>query len=196
MIAVVLGNGPPFPRVLVAVAQHLREHPAQRVWVQHGSTPLPEGMSGDAFVPHAHVLERMVWAEAVVCHAGSGTVLDALAAGHVPVVVPRLLKYKEHVNDHQLDLARALAQDGRVVQLLEGEDLTAAIGLAVARRTERGEHPETMRQQLENSRALVRFLQEQIQGLGTERESVRERVVWGALRALTPWVPRRRYDRP
>jgi UDP-N-acetylglucosamine transferase subunit ALG13 len=63
----------------------------------------------------AEIVESMEKASRVVSHAGVGTILCAVQAGHVPVVVPRLRRFSETVDDHQLGLARALAEAGRVV---------------------------------------------------------------------------------
>ncbi len=41
--------------------------------------------------------------------------------------MPRRAKYGEHVDDHQLDFARALAETGKVVIAEKPEDLIAAI---------------------------------------------------------------------
>ncbi len=43
--------------------------------------------------------------DVVVCHAGVGSAMSALAFGHAPIVVPRSQAYGEHVDDHQHDLA-------------------------------------------------------------------------------------------
>ncbi len=53
-------------------------------------------------------------ADVVICHAGVGSILMALDAGHVPVVVPRAREYGEHVDDHQAQVARQLAASGLV----------------------------------------------------------------------------------
>jgi UDP-N-acetylglucosamine--N-acetylmuramyl-(pentapeptide) pyrophosphoryl-undecaprenol N-acetylglucosamine transferase len=45
----------------------------------------------------------------VVAHAGAGIVSSALRHGRRPIVLPRLTRYGEHVDDHQLQLAEKLA---------------------------------------------------------------------------------------
>ena len=63
----------------------------------------------------------------VVTHAGVGSILTCLLNGKRPVVVPRLAGLGEHVDDHQLELARRL-RDIDVVTLVEDStDLRAAI---------------------------------------------------------------------
>jgi UDP-N-acetylglucosamine--N-acetylmuramyl-(pentapeptide) pyrophosphoryl-undecaprenol N-acetylglucosamine transferase len=54
-------------------------------------------------------------ADVVVAHAGIGSVLDALGGGKVPVLVPRVQSRGEHVDDHQSEMARHLADRGLAV---------------------------------------------------------------------------------
>ena len=42
-------------------------------------------------------------------------------------MMPRRAKYREHVDDHQLEGAQALAADGRIILILESSELPAAI---------------------------------------------------------------------
>ena len=44
-------------------------------------------------------------ADVVISHAGVGSILNALDAGKYPIVIPRLAKYNEHIDDHQLEIA-------------------------------------------------------------------------------------------
>jgi UDP-N-acetylglucosamine transferase subunit ALG13 len=65
-------------------------------------------------------------ARAIVSHAGVGSVLVALAAGHRPIVVPRLAEHGEAVDDHQLTFARRFAAEG-LVTLADSSTLAAAV---------------------------------------------------------------------
>lgn len=56
----------------------------------------------------------------VVCHGGAGIISSALAAGRRPIVVPRRAELGEHVDDHQYQLTRKLADCGLVVAVEEG----------------------------------------------------------------------------
>lgn len=44
--------------------------------------------------------------------------------------MPRLRKYHEHINDHQLQLVQSLAGEGKIVPAYEPEDLPGAIAEA------------------------------------------------------------------
>jgi UDP-N-acetylglucosamine:LPS N-acetylglucosamine transferase len=54
-------------------------------------------------------------ADVVICHGGAGIISSALAAGRRPIVVPRRAALGEHVDDHQYQLTRKLAEWGLVV---------------------------------------------------------------------------------
>lgn len=63
---------------------------------------------------YSDVIGTMTSVEMVVCHAGVGTIMTALKLGHMPIVIPRLQRYGEHVDDHQCDIAGRLAERGLV----------------------------------------------------------------------------------
>lgn len=53
-------------------------------------------------------------ARVVVSHAGAGSIVTALKQKTPVIVVPRLKKYNEHMNDHQLEIAKAMSEDKNV----------------------------------------------------------------------------------
>jgi UDP-N-acetylglucosamine--N-acetylmuramyl-(pentapeptide) pyrophosphoryl-undecaprenol N-acetylglucosamine transferase len=68
-------------------------------------------------------------ADVVVCHGGAGIISSALSAGRRPIVVPRRAALGEHVDDHQHQLTRKLAEWGLVVVVEEritADDIDAA----------------------------------------------------------------------
>lgn len=75
---------------------------------------------------------RVAAATLVIAHAGAGTVVHALAAGRVPVVMPRRSMYGELVDDHQAAFVRRLASEGHVIPAWEPVDLAAAVTTARA----------------------------------------------------------------
>lgn len=61
-------------------------------------------------------------ADFVICHGGVGTIFNSLEKGKRILIVPRLEKYKEHVNDHQLEVSQELEKEGYVIVYKDGED--------------------------------------------------------------------------
>src|SRR5208283_435599 len=69
----------------------------------------------------------------LIMHAGAGSLITAVRAGKVPVVMARRLRYGEHVDDHQIELARELDRVGRIVVANEPADLLPSVREALAR---------------------------------------------------------------
>lgn len=92
--------------------------------VQHGpSTVRPAGATPVDFLSFDDMVETMQRARIVVTHAGVGSVMTSLLAGKRPIVVPRLRRYGEAVDDHQLPFGRRLDQAGLVVLCEEPHEL-------------------------------------------------------------------------
>jgi UDP-N-acetylglucosamine transferase subunit ALG13 len=126
MIVVTVGtHEQPFDR-LVQAAAPLADH--QPLLVQHGTSGVPVGAGGEwiDYMSFDELAERAQAARVFVCHAGVGSIVLARRCGHRPVVVPRRAELGEHVDDHQLELARRLAAGG-MVTLVEDTDALADV---------------------------------------------------------------------
>lgn len=62
-------------------------------------------------------------ARVVVSHAGAGSILTALEQKTPVIVVPRLKKYDEHMDDHQLEIAEAMSENKMVNVTHDIDDL-------------------------------------------------------------------------
>lgn len=99
----------------------------ERVVIQTGlAETVAEHCETFAFKPRDEVLELQREARVIVCHAGVGSILDALEARKPFVVVPRRKGLGEHVNDHQLDIAHAVERRGWCRTVLDIDDLEGA----------------------------------------------------------------------
>jgi UDP-N-acetylglucosamine transferase subunit ALG13 len=99
------------------------------------------GIEGRVQVDAHELDQEMAAADVVVCHAGVGSTLQLLEAGRVPVVVPRLRRFGEHVDDHQVDLADTLEQLGLGVRADASEITWAQLVDAAGRSVERLREP-------------------------------------------------------
>lgn len=59
----------------------------------------------------------------VVSHAGAGSIVTALKQKTQVIIVPRLNKYNEHMNDHQLEIAHAMSDNKNVIVVYDIESL-------------------------------------------------------------------------
>lgn len=107
MILVTLGtHEQPFERALDLVRELEQQH--EEVVVQHGATPPRPGSDNVRWVAYLgwdELTSTMSRADAVVTHAGVGSTVTAMRAGKKPIMIPRLERFGEHVDDHQVQLA-------------------------------------------------------------------------------------------
>lgn len=132
MIFATVGSHPTyrFDRFLAA----LEALPGEDLFVQHGpGEPPANAARAVEWMTFAEILTAMESAEHVLSHAGAGTILCAARAGQTPIVFPRLRRFGETVDDHQLELARRLAEDGHVIVAESESELAAAVATAPPR---------------------------------------------------------------
>ena len=97
-----------FPR-LIRKMDEIAKTGGAEVVIQTGmGKTIPEHCDHFDFKPREEILALQEKASLIVCHAGIGSIIDALNARKPLAVVPRLRKFGEHNNDHQCDLARAV----------------------------------------------------------------------------------------
>lgn len=66
----------------------------------------------------------------VITHGGVGSIITALNANKPVIVFPRLSEYKEHVDNHQLEIAKAFCKKNFVLCCNEEEELESMINRA------------------------------------------------------------------
>lgn len=130
MIFVTVGtHHQPFERLLNALGNLDDE-----LVVQYGPGQPPAGaLHAEPFMSFDAMLDRFREADTVITHAGVGSIICASREGHVPLVVPRRHELGEHVDDHQVELTRALAQRGSVVAIWDVDRLAETVAGAPPR---------------------------------------------------------------
>jgi UDP-N-acetylglucosamine transferase subunit ALG13 len=107
-----------FPRLVRALLKALPPD-VEVLWQlpESDALLLPRGSDVRLTLPAHELRSAMERADLVVCHAGCGSALTALEAGHRPVLVPRQARHGEHVDDHQREIAEELEGRGLAVRL-------------------------------------------------------------------------------
>ena len=83
----------------------------EEVIIQTGfSTYEPKYCRWQKLFPYKEMVKMVEEARVVITHGGPSSFIMPLQIGKIPVVVPRQKQYGEHVNDHQLVFAKALAE--------------------------------------------------------------------------------------
>jgi UDP-N-acetylglucosamine transferase subunit ALG13 len=74
-------------------------------------------------LPYSEMIENVSKARIVITHGGPSSFIMPLQIGKIPIVVPRQHQFNEHVNDHQVEFARNVAQ--RMGTIIPVEDIEA-----------------------------------------------------------------------
>jgi UDP-N-acetylglucosamine transferase subunit ALG13 len=115
----------PFDRMLRAVYDLELD---EELVVQYGPSSVRSDRALEfEYLSFEEVVGYIQAARAVVTHAGVGSVMIALANRKRPIVMARLAEFGEHVDDHQLELARRLEASGLVTLAEDGHALREAL---------------------------------------------------------------------
>ena len=79
------------------------------------------------FLSHEEFNERMYNSDIVLTHGGTGVIVNAVKMGKRVVAVPRLAKYQEVVDDHQIQLVQAFEKLGMVTACYDCNEIGKAI---------------------------------------------------------------------
>ena len=71
-------------------------------------------------------------ANLIICHGGVGTIITALNKNKKILAVPRLAKYKEHQNDHQLQIVNAFLKKRYLVVMNDGDQFDEKVKEALS----------------------------------------------------------------
>ncbi len=128
MIFVITGmDAFPFDRLIRAVDE-LAGGGGEEFLVQIGcSTYQPRHARHERFLSFGRVRELVRESSVVITHAGAGSTLVCIEQGKHPVMVPRLARFGEIVDDHQLPFCDKLAGSGLATVVREMGELPAAI---------------------------------------------------------------------
>jgi UDP-N-acetylglucosamine transferase subunit ALG13 len=120
MIFVTVGtHEQPFNRLIEYMDQWAEIHD-EKVVIQTGySTYEPRFSEWEKFYPYQEMQKRVRTAKIVITHGGPSSFVMPLQIGKIPIVVPRQVKYKEHVNNHQVEFCREVKKRMNNIILVE-----------------------------------------------------------------------------
>lgn len=100
----------------------------EKVFAQIGnSTYHPKNYEYSAFLCKEDFEERVKECNLLITHSGVATIITGLKFDKPVIVVPRLAKYGEHVDDHQLQIADSFQELNFVIKCQDVSKLSEAI---------------------------------------------------------------------
>lgn len=112
MIFVTVGtHEQPFDRLIEEIDNLKKNGTIQEeVIIQTGfSSYEPKYCQWSKLIPYQQMIKNVEDARIVITHGGPASFVMPLQIGKTPIVVPRQRKYGEHINDHQVEFARNVA---------------------------------------------------------------------------------------
>ena len=91
------------------------------------STYKPKHFSYVNFMDRQEFADTMDKCDVVITHGGTGVIIGAVKKGKKVIAVPRLAKFGEHVDDHQLQLLHQFDDLGIICACYDTEDLEKCV---------------------------------------------------------------------
>lgn len=135
MIFVALGTQKfQFNRLLQMIDQLLGEGKIdETVFTQIGNSDYkPQNYKYALFLDKNEFEERIRNCDVLITHSGVATIITGLKNNKKVIVVPRLSKYGEHVDNHQVQIARSFSKQNYVMMYEESNELDLLIKEAKA----------------------------------------------------------------
>lgn len=127
MIFVTVGtHEQPFNRLIECVDNLKRDGIIDdEIIIQTGfSTYEPKYCKGSKLLPFKEMLQNVVDARIVITHGGPASFIMPLQIGKIPIVVPRQSEFNEHVNNHQVEFAKVIAERmGTIIPIYDVKNL-------------------------------------------------------------------------
>lgn len=129
MIFLTVGTQFPFDRLVKSVDQMISQNGfREEIFAQIGeSSYRPHNFEGIPFL-EKHLFDKYISeASSIISHAGMGTIMMALDKRKPLLAMPRLAKYDEVVNDHQVAIARKFEEFGQILVAYDAKDLSQKV---------------------------------------------------------------------
>lgn len=103
----------------------------ESVFAQIGnSNYIPQNYEWVKFLDKDKFEQKINESDIVITHSGVGSIITAINSQKPVIVFPRLKEYKEHVDDHQLEIADAFSKKEFVIKYREDMALSEQISNA------------------------------------------------------------------
>lgn len=122
MILVTLGTQKqPFTRLLETID---KSDINDRIVVQAGYTKFEsKKMEIFEFIPYDEMTKLINECDLVITHGGTGSIIMPLKKYKKVIACPRLMKYGEHVDNHQTQIVDVFSEEGYIMAFNENDDL-------------------------------------------------------------------------
>jgi UDP-N-acetylglucosamine transferase subunit ALG13 len=130
-IFVVVGTQEPFSRMIKAIDLWAIKNNYSDIFAQISKDQyIPKGFESTSFISPELFDQKFKEAQLIVSHAGMGTIISALLHSKPIIVMPRLARYHEHRNNHQVATAKSFSKLNIVKDVYSDDELYDALDKA------------------------------------------------------------------
>lgn len=159
MILVTLGTqDKSFKRLLKQIDKEIKDgNIKEEVIVQAGHTKYTStNMKIFDFLPPEEFSKLFDKARLLITHSGVGTILGALKKEKTVIVVPRLKEYKEHTNNHQLEILKQFDKYGYIIPVYDLKKLSESLRISKSFKPSKYES---------NTKSFTKLIEDKIENL-------------------------------
>lgn len=103
-------------------------HITEEVFIQRGySKYIPRNCPSEVLLPYEVMDQYYRNSRIVITHGGPCSIIQAMMYGKVPIVVPRMPSFDEHVDDHQIQFTEFLEKRNKILAIYEISKLSEII---------------------------------------------------------------------
>ena len=127
MILLSVGTQLPFDRLVKAVDIWCGDNESHDITAQiarvNKSSYIPVNMHWKMFFTASEMDAMVMNSDFIIAHAGMGSIISALSYSKPIIIMPRLFKFNEHRNDHQVGTAERFSERQGIYLAHNGDDL-------------------------------------------------------------------------
>lgn len=130
MIFVTLGSQKfQFNRLLIEIDKLVQEEKiTEEIFAQIGySDYKPKSYTYKEFLDRDEFTEIMTKCDKVITHGGTGAIIGAVKRNKIVIAVPRLSKFGEHIDDHQLQIISQFKEKNIIESCVDIHNLESVI---------------------------------------------------------------------
>jgi len=123
-IFVNVGTTYPFDR-LTRKMDFIAKNKKYEIFLQIGkSNYSPKNCKYKDFFDDVNFQKMLNWADIVVSHAGVGSILEVIGTKKKLILIPRMKKFEEAVDDHQIEICKAFEEKFGIPWEADAKNLT------------------------------------------------------------------------
>lgn len=113
-IFLITGSTYPFDRLTQQIDE-INKNKKYNIFAQIGESEyIPKNIKFAKFLEYEEITTQIKKSDIVITHAGVGTIIDVLAQNKKLILFPRLKKYNEAIDDHQIEICKAFENKFRI----------------------------------------------------------------------------------